>query len=97
MVAFMSDKVITIGTEPDDDKRIRVEWGTALKRYMDLLGISRKDLRQRLAEDHHIEVSPQTVSNWLTGTWAPRPSVQVAIAAVLHANPRDVFPLEKAS
>lgn len=92
----MPTPVIQIGSDPDPDKRIRIDWGRSLDEHLEAKGVSRKQLQRSLEEEHNIEVSLQAISLWITGQTAPKPSVQIAIAKVLDVPARRLFPLEAA-
>lgn len=83
--------------EPDDRaRRLRLRWGQSLAAYMDANSLNRKQLIQRLADEHGIKVSRQAVDQWLKGDTAPRPHVQAALGAIFKAPPHSIFPLEAA-
>lgn len=87
----MSCMVTVIGQEHPDE-RIRREWGELLAAHMETLGVSRKELQQRLAAVG-VDVTHQAISQWLRGESSPRPHVQAAIAHVLRVPPRSLWPL----
>lgn len=97
-------QTIDCGSEKKDpDQLIRERWAESLQESLDAfydpqtdtLGLTRKQLQARLAKVG-VEVSLQSIGLWLGGKTAPRPSLQVAVAKVLGAPPRRVFPLEAA-
>ena len=90
-------KVIqVIGGATDPDERIRIEWGQSLEEHLDAQGVTLKQLRHRLNEEHGISVSRQAVEAWLAGQYSPRPSVQAAIGSILNVPARRIFDIQNA-
>lgn len=85
-----------IGRETDPERARRQRWAHLLSEHMRVRGMSQKDMRHALAEGG-VNVSQQTISNWLTGTHAPRVAHQVAIARALEAPHAALFPVEVAA
>lgn len=87
--------VLTIGEDPDPDRRIRIAWGESLADFMasnpDVN--TRKKLRLALAE-RGIAVTEQAISYWLNGGTAPRPHTQAVLAGIFRVPVRRLFPLE---
>lgn len=77
----------------DPDKAIRHRWGKNLTEVMGTVGMKPKSLVIALA-GVGCEVSTQSVSQWMSGAVAPKPSVMVAIAKVLMIPPRVLFSLD---
>lgn len=88
----MVTQVVLRDTDPEE--RLRLTWAQSLREFMTFRGVNPKQLRQRLKEDHGIEVTRQAVESWLAGKTAPRPYYQQAIGSVLDMPARTVFPLE---
>lgn len=80
-----------IGSE-DPDERIRREWAELLTEFLEVAGINRKTLQQRLAAVG-VDVTTRAIGQWMTGETSPRPSVQAAIAHVMHVPSRAMWPL----
>lgn len=87
--------------EKDLDRRIRLEWSESVQDHLEVWtnpetgerGMNRKELQKRL-EAVNVRVTLQTISMWLTGQTAPRPSAQIGLGRVLNVPPRRLFPLE---
>lgn len=88
----MSSAIRTIGVEPDPEQRLRNEWAESLRSHMAIKGVSRKQLVHGLA-GCGVDVTQQAVGTWLRAEVSPRPHVQAAIAHVLKAPARSLFPL----
>jgi hypothetical protein len=80
-------------SSPND--KIRADWAASLAGFLDVKGMTRKELVAALAE-RDVEVSVQAVGQWLRAETSPRPHVQGVIAAILQAPVRSVFPIEAA-
>lgn len=94
--------MVFIGATADPDDLIRKEWSELLAEALrqainpaGRVGVNRKQLQQMLA-NVGIDVSVRATGQWLSGETAPRPSVQAAIAHVLHVPSRALWPLNYA-
>jgi putative transcriptional regulator len=63
------------------------EWGRNVERGRKILGLSQR----RLAEI--CEVTQQTISSIERGEYAPRDGLKLKLAAALHQDVRQLFPL----
>lgn len=90
----MSAKVITIGEEPDPDKRLRKEWGDNLTGVIEAHGWTRKQFRHEL-EKAGVEVSRQTVDYWCSGQWSPKPQHMAVVAQVTGVPVHVLFPIKR--
>lgn len=96
--------MLTLGTESDPAKRLRLEWAESLAEHMVAVGkltnsdgqaMSRKQLQRALA-DQGVEVTMQAIGCWLRGETSPRPHHQAALATVFSVPARRLFPIEAA-
>lgn len=95
-------KRIETGPAEVTDEAIRIQWGESIDDFLATTidpatgrPMTRKGFQLALRDRGHA-VSLQTISMWINGQTAPRPSTMVAIAGVFNAPPRRVFPLEAA-
>lgn len=88
-------RLLTIGTESDPAKRLRLEWAESLEEHMAAVGMTRKQLQQALRE-RGVEVTMQGIGCWLRGETSPRPHHQAALASVFSVPARRLFPIEAA-
>lgn len=96
--------IVPVADKRDPDAVIREAWAESLQENLDAYydaatgqqGMSRKQLQAGLAA-LGVDVTLQAIGMWLSGQTAPRPSAQIAIARVLGAPARRVFPLETAA
>lgn len=72
-------------------EELRRLWGDNIERGRKTLGITQTQFAALL------EVTQQTVSEWETGSSAPRDGLKVRIAEVLHQDVRQLFPLVRVS
>lgn len=75
-----------------DEGGIRAEWSRLLNEELERQGMTREQLRVRLNELGCL-VKRQTVDGWITNRWAPRPTHQAAICAVLKVPHTSLFPV----
>lgn len=79
--------------DEDLDQAIRRAWAANIADQMDLLGYNDVtvviELRKR-----GVSVTAAAVGQWRSGKVSPKPSMQVALAAVLRAAPRMMFSLD---
>lgn len=81
--------VIKLGTEPDPRRRIRKRQGEAIRKVRQLKQISIAEFAEQLA------VTPGAVSQWETGRFSPRQTMQVRIARVLDVPWSMIFGLDQ--
>lgn len=94
----MGSRVLQIDREVNPAQRLRNEMAASLAEHMEAQGVSRKELRRRLASlEPAVKVSRQAVDQWLDGTTAPRPHHQAACALVLTVPVHRLFPIAAAA
>lgn len=100
--ALVAAQVITL-EDRDPDRRLRDKWSQNLYDHLVAQGHADADPRhkrkaasklQALLAERGVSVSRQAAEAWLTGLYAPRPSHQAHIAAVLRVPAHSLFPIE---
>lgn len=84
-----------IGDQTTAAQRRRIRWAESLTDQLKFVGWTDKQFKYELALVG-LEVSRQTVQNWLSGRVAPSPENQAVIAKVLRTAPHLLFPVEAA-
>lgn len=88
----MTGQVIII-EDPDPERRLRNKWARNLADHLDAQGITVKGLKHAL-DERGVKVSRQAIEAWLDGLYAPKPTHQAHIAAVLRVPAHLLFPIE---
>lgn len=79
-----------IGDKTPPAQRLRLRWAENLDDELRVLGFSRQQFRQALAEVG-CDVTRQAIDQWLAGKTAPRAHHQHAIGLVCRKPPHQIF------
>lgn len=82
---------MVIDKQADPVVRLRSEHAALVTECMTIQGVTRKELRRRLA-DLGYDVTEQAIGTWLRGQVTPTPHHQAAIAKALNVPHRSLFP-----
>lgn len=70
------------GIEPDPAKRLRRYWGSRIRRQRQILGMTQRQLADRL-EELGLSLTPQAIGQWELGHSSPKSHHQRLIARAL--------------
>lgn len=72
--------------------RLRLHWAELLRQARHNIGLSQRELRERLNTDGGPTITPEVISRWENAVYSPSDENRIRLAAALNTTVPELFP-----